>query len=108
MGKASRRKAERRMFPAQFYIPEDREVLKDGEGWLWCLHCERFFQAKYLRPDDIGGKEGCAFFGECNGAGLGVDVFPWDDWPKQNSDLWEHWPKSESELSHGLHCSLYV
>lgn len=82
---------------------------KFGRGalnWLWCLHCERFFQVKDLRPDVCGGNEGCAFE-DCDGAGLGVDIFPWDDWPKQNQHLWDKWPKSVSELTYGMVCSLY-
>lgn len=78
--------------------------LVDSEAWLWCLHCERFFQVKDLRTDFCGGKEGCAFE-DCNGAGLEVDIFAWDDWAKQN-DL-KHWPKSTAELRKGLRCPLY-
>ncbi len=72
--------------------------------WLWCLHCERFFQAKDLRPDDIGGSEGCSFL-DCDGAGYGIDIFDWDDWTRQNE--LKHWPKSKSELKRGLRCPLY-
>jgi hypothetical protein len=78
-----------------------------GDLWLWCLHCERFFQAKDLCVDDVGGKEGCAFSGSgCDGAGLEVDIFEWNDWPRQNPELWERWPKLVGELHKGLRCSL--
>ncbi len=72
--------------------------------WLWCLHCERFFQAKDLRPDDCGGKQACAFE-DCDGAGLDVDIYDWNDWAKQN-DL-KHWPGSTGALKKGLKCPLY-
>ena len=74
------------------------------DQWLWCLHCERFFQARHLKPDITGGNEGCAFDG-CDGAGIDVDIFEWDSWAEQN-DL-SHWPKSIHELSYGLEVSLY-
>ncbi len=77
------------------------------ESWLWCLHCERFFQAKDLTFDDAGNWQGCFWLRECGGSGIGVDVYAWDSWPKQNPDMWEHWPKSEVELKHGLSCPLY-
>lgn len=74
------------------------------ERWLWCLHCERFFQAKDLRSDFTGGKQGCAFDG-CDGAGWKMDIFDWDDW-NQDDDL-AHWPKPEDELAKGQFCPLY-
>ena len=73
------------------------------DQWLWCLHCERFFQAKDLRQDFTGGKQGCAFEG-CDGAGLHVDIFDWDDWARQNN--LKHWPKSTGDLNKGLKCPL--
>lgn len=75
------------------------------DQWLWCLHCERFFQAKDLQPDGING-EGCAWFPECDGAGLGVDIYIWDSWAVQNE--LKHWPKSVKELDKGRKCPLYV
>ena len=80
--------------------------IPDGEQWLWCLHCERFFQAKDLRPDVVGGNEGCAF-SDCDGAGLSVDIFIWDDWASQHPDELKHWPKSTKDLHKGLLCPLY-
>ena len=74
------------------------------EQWLWCLHCERFFQVKDLRCDDVGGKEACASE-DCDGAGIGVDIYEWDDWAKQNN--LKYWPKSTSELKKGLRRPLY-
>ena len=86
-------------------IRKTRVGTKRGTSdWLWCMHCESFFQASHLRPDEVGGKEGCPF---CDGAGIGVDIFPWNDWYKQNPDGLEHWPKSTEELEHGMKCSLY-
>jgi hypothetical protein len=78
-----------------------------GQEWLWCLHCERFFQAKDLQRDDCGDKEGCAFFADCGGAGLDVDIYRWNSWAIQNPELREHWPKSTKELHKGLRCPLH-
>jgi hypothetical protein len=78
-----------------------------GERWLWCLHCMRFFQARDLRKDFTGAREGCAF-ADCDGAGLGVDIYPWNDWYKQNKKEMAHWPKSTAVLTKGMKCCLYL
>ena len=70
------------------------------EQWLWCLHCERFFQHKDLIGEDCP-------LPNCNGAGLELDIFSWDSWPQQNPELKKHWPKSTNELKKELHCPLY-
>jgi len=75
----------------------------EDTDWLWCLHCERFFQARDLRDDNIA-NQACAFE-DCDGGGIGVDIFPWDGWVAQNPDL-KHWPKSVNELKKGMKCSL--
>jgi len=82
--------------------------IKKDTDWLWCLHCEKFFQAKDLCIDTVGLKQGCPNIESCGGSGFDVDIFPWDDWPKQNPDLWERWPKSETELELGMCCPLYL
>ena len=61
--------------------------------WYWCLHCNRFFQARSLRIDFLGNRQGCAF---CGAAGLGVDIWPWDAFRAPG------WPRKASELRHGL------
>lgn len=83
-----------------------KKRILDGESWLWCLHCERFFQAKDLTKDCTGGREGCAF-PPCGGAGLGVDIYAWDDWYKQEKERMPHWPKSTAGLTKGMVCCLY-
>ena len=62
-------------------------------AWLWCLHCNRFFQRRRLRREYLGPRERCAF---CEAGGLGIDIFPWDAFRQDD------WPESESELRHGL------
>ena len=67
-----------------------------GEHWLWCIFCEHFFQAKHLRIDFQGNREGCAF---CNCAGFHCAIFPWDAFKEDDDPAW---PRSVAELSHGL------
>ena len=67
-----------------------------GEQWLWCLHCERFFQAKHLKLDFLGNYGQCPFE-DCGAAGLDVDIFSWDAWSDD-----PEWPTSVEDLSHGL------
>jgi len=67
-----------------------------GEQWLWCLHCERFFQAKHLKLDFLGNYGQCPF-DDCDAAGLDIDIFAWDECRDD-----PEWPTSEEELSHGM------
>jgi hypothetical protein len=66
------------------------------EEWLWCIFCERFFQAKHLRIDYLGNLQGCAF---CGCAGFDCAIFKWDTFREEDSPLW---PTSVSELTCGL------
>lgn len=69
-----------------------------GQFWLHCLHCNRFFQAKDLRIDFIGNRQGCAF-ADCGAAGFDVDIHPWDTW-RNNRD--PRWPASPDQLRRGM------
>jgi len=67
-----------------------------GEEWLVCIYCDRFFQARDLRIDYLGNRQGCAL---CECAGFNVAIFQWDtfldddpDWPRSISDLWHGRP----------------
>ncbi|MEI8255890.1 MAG: hypothetical protein WCJ30_09470 [Deltaproteobacteria bacterium] len=66
----------------------------EPDQWLWCLHCQRFFQGRDARCDAIGGTQGCAFK-DCDGAGYQVDIHDWDSFAGRR------WPKRE-ELRKGL------
>ena len=88
-----------------FLLIINRKKRKKNDDWLWCLHCERFFQRKDLKPYN-GGKQGCAFE-NCNGAGFNIDIFSWDAWPTHDPHLKKHWPKSVKELKKGMHGYLY-
>jgi len=66
-----------------------------GELWLWCIYCERFFQAKHLRTDYLGNRQGCAF---CECAGFDVALHEWSTF----ADGDPAWPTSVEELHHGL------
>lgn len=57
-----------------------------ADMWLCCLHCERFFQARHLRSNGFGDRQGCPF---CPSAGFDVSILPWnafggDDWPGEH------------------------
>ncbi len=67
-----------------------------GEVWLWCLHCERFFQAKHLKRDFLGNWQQCPF-DDCGAAGFDVDILVWD-WRRE---LDPAWPQSDAELVYG-------
>ena len=66
------------------------------EEWLWCIFCERFFQAAHLRLDYLGNRQGCAF---CECAGFDCAIFKWDTF-REEDDV--HWPATVAELHHGL------
>jgi hypothetical protein len=74
------------------------QSVNPGEEWLWCLFCEHFFQARYLRMDFLGSRQGCAF---CECAGFDCALFMWDTFRKDGDT---GWPESTAELRHGL-CS---
>jgi len=64
--------------------------------WLWCMHCERFFQVKDLLFDGTRFEQ-CPFDG-CHAAGLDFDIFLWDDWREPDDP---RWPSDPKELTHG-------
>lgn len=76
----------------------------DAEQWLWCLHCQRFFQAKSLGEDDNGGRQRCAF---CDASGFHVDIWEWDAWTKDERWPKPHWPTEVESLYSGQLCLLY-
>jgi hypothetical protein len=60
-----------------------------GEVWLWCLHCQRFFQAKHVELDFLGNWQRCPF-DDCQAAGFDIDILYWregrlgsEDWPTE-------------------------
>lgn len=75
----------------------DLDVMDDGqrvateqpERWLWCLHCERVFQAKDLQPDGIN-RQGCPRIEVCGGAGFGIDIYSYDRGMSGRHP--KHWP----------------
>lgn len=76
------------------------QVLKEAgadapDVWLWCIECERFFQAKHLRVDYLGNRQGCAF---CRCAGFNVAIHLWDTFAEGSP----HWPKDVKGLSYGM------
>ena len=81
--------------------PSLRDTLESSSTpdaeWLWCIYCERFFQAKHLRLDYLGNRQGCAF---CECAGFDCAVFEWDAFRDESGG--EVWPASVEELAHGL------
>ncbi len=77
-----------------------RDFRFEPAQWLWCLHCERFFQGRDARADALGGQQACAF-DECTGAGYCVAIFDWDHWPMGDAEAMLRWP-AERDLRHGL------
>jgi len=55
-----------------------------GQLWLFCLYCERYFQAFELREDYLGSRQGCAF---CGAAGFDVAIFAWDVWHEEGDPV---------------------
>lgn len=83
------------------HTPLERRLaeLKDlDQAWLYCAHCNRFFQVKDLRVDFLGNRQGCAFSG-CGGAGFDVDILRWDA-HRNNRD--PRWPSSPDQLRRGM------
>lgn len=66
------------------------------EEWLWCIFCERFFQAKHLRIDYLGNRQGCTF---CECAGFDCAIFKWDTFRESENPAW---PASAADLKHGM------
>lgn len=81
------------MEPPTYHISDDRHPNCPND-WLWCLHCNRFFQFKHLQPDGIG-DEACPF---CSAGGIDVDIHPWDRFRS------EGFPRSKDELRFGMEC----
>lgn len=73
-----------------------RSGKRAGQRWLWCIVCERFFQARELALDRHGGRERCPFE-DCGAAGLDAHVFNWDMF----RDTDPGWPRCEAELFRG-------
>jgi hypothetical protein len=76
------------------------------DQWLWCLHCERFFQVGDLIKA-AGEKDYEAECPFCTASGHG-DIYVWDSWVINHPGGWEHWPKSEKELTKGLAVPMYA
>ncbi len=74
------------------------ELEEPDEAWLYCLHCNRFFQARDLQVDFLGNRQGCAYSG-CGAAGFDVDILRWDAF-RNNRD--PRWPASPDKLSRGM------
>jgi len=65
------------------------------DEWLWCIFCERFFQARDLRVDYLGNRQGCAF---CGCAGFDCAIFRWDTFRDDDPE----WPATTAGLHRGL------
>ncbi len=66
--------------------------------WLHCSLCMRFFQYRDAKPSYSDEREGCPF-ADCNGVGLGFEIFVWDDLREPDDP---RWPSRPEELSYGL------
>jgi hypothetical protein len=79
----------------------------EPEAWLWCIHCEKFFQVKELLDAEVGGKSKCPTK-KCKGSGFGKDIFKWDAWAGAGASRLKNWPTSVEELKSGQKCRLDV
>lgn len=82
---------------------KDPEQYYDPETWMWCLHCDKFFQVKDMKLVALGNgkreRQKCPF---CGAAGIGIDLRKWD-WPKEDHDFFpNHWPRSVQEITRGM------
>jgi len=66
--------------------------------WLYCDECCRFFQFRAVLDKQSPGGERCPF-ADCNGCGIGFNLFMWDDLRESDDP---RWPTSTDELTHGL------
>jgi len=78
--------------PLEVVIAEAEEP---DNVWLWCLHCERFFQVKHLVIDHIGNRQGCPL---CGAAGLSIDIYLWNTEAINDP----RWPTSIEALHYGM------
>lgn len=81
------------------------------DAWIWCLHCQRVFQAKDARDMDRSEgftKDQCAFE-DCDGAGYQVDLmlYPGSLLTKCYEDRGETLPQV-SGLKKGDHFPMYT
>lgn len=60
----------------------------NNNTWLWCIHCYRLQQGRHLRAvlevfnlcgKEFRGEALYCHFEDCDGAGIGVDLWPCDD-----------------------------
>ena len=78
-------------------------VTMDPETGLWCLICERFFQAKEMFSDNHSNK--CPTK-KCKGVGYKKDIFQWDAWAGVGAERLQNWPTTIEELTSGQKCKL--
>ena len=57
----------------KIHVVEVKEGIKEGD-WLWCLHCERVYQAGEYR--EIDGLQMCPYDG-CDGSTV-LDGWTWE------------------------------
>jgi hypothetical protein len=68
---------------------DHKYALNYPHAWIWCLHCERVFQAKDLRdfmPHEGMTKDLCAF-DDCDGAGFHVDLYLYPEFHQPREGL---------------------
>ncbi len=69
-----------------------------AECWLRCDECSRFFQYRNAGPSSLYEHDACPF-PDCCGAGIGFELFIWDDKREPEDPLW---PSSSAQLFHGM------
>ena len=81
-----------------------------GKDWLYCIRCERFFQAKDLiikRSKMLGHKIALCPFDDCDGAGIAIDLWLYETLVQNEKETTgrTHLPEKK-ELKKGIYCPL--
>ena len=81
---------------------EEREILDDCGGWLWCQRCERAWSVGHLRVVWDGYGWGvCCSDPACDGAGPDGDLWPYHQSRRIRCPHWPANPEPGMRLSAG-------
>jgi hypothetical protein len=70
---------------------------KVGDGWVWCLHCERVYKPDEVRYDPLTDLFMC-FYPDCNGDAV-TDAFSYEIYGKGNHPEYPVIPQKGDDYS---------